>query len=156
MRHAPAPLSATALRVVPDTNVWLDLLLFGNPDCQGLAQALCEGRALALVNAACAREWRYVLHQPHLALDAAQRAELMRMYALHGQVCEAAPDVAPPVLPRCADRDDQKFLQLAACSQADLLLSKDRALLKLNRKLRDAGWFAVRTPAQWDLAAGQT
>ena len=42
---------------------------------------------------------------------------------------------APP-LPRCQDRDDQKFLELAARAGADLLVSKDKALLKLRGRTR--------------------
>lgn len=37
-------------------------------------------------------------------------------------------------LPKCKDRDDQKFLEFARAVDADWLVSKDRALLKLTRR----------------------
>jgi len=37
-------------------------------------------------------------------------------------------------LPVCRDRDDQKFLELAAAAGADCLVTKDRELLALSRR----------------------
>jgi predicted nucleic acid-binding protein len=56
-------------------------------------------------------------------------------------------------LPRCADPDDQKFLQLALASGARWLISKDNALLKLDRRCRAADLFPVLLPQQWSLDA---
>ena len=50
-----------------------------------------------------------------------------------------------PALPRCKDRDDQKFLELAARSNADILVSKDKALLKLRGRTKLA--FQIVKPA---------
>ena len=49
-------------------------------------------------------------------------------------------------MPRCSDPDDQKFLELAAATRAQILVSKDRALLKLRR--RCAPQFRIMTPAE--------
>ncbi|OXH83132.1 nucleotide-binding protein, partial [Burkholderia multivorans] len=63
-------------------------------------------------------------------------------------VVEPAPaDTDAPPLPKCKDRDDQKFLELARAAQAEWLVSKDRALLKLaKRTARDFG-FRIAQPA---------
>jgi predicted nucleic acid-binding protein len=53
-------------------------------------------------------------------------------------------------MPRCSDPDDQKFIELAAASGAQGLVSKDRAVLKLRR--RCAPLFRVMTLAE---AVGQ-
>jgi predicted nucleic acid-binding protein len=37
-------------------------------------------------------------------------------------------------LPRCSDPHDQKFLELALASGADILVTKDQALLELARR----------------------
>jgi predicted nucleic acid-binding protein len=37
-------------------------------------------------------------------------------------------------LPRCADPDDQVFLEAAAAACADYLVTKDRELLELGRR----------------------
>ena len=47
-------------------------------------------------------------------------------------------------LPRCADPDDQKFLELARDCRADLLLTKDGDLLALaTRKVRALPFLIV-------------
>jgi predicted nucleic acid-binding protein len=56
-------------------------------------------------------------------------------------------------LPLCKDPDDQKFLELAFSSGADVLITKDRALLDLSRrKKRQVGRtlsFRVLTPDEF-------
>jgi predicted nucleic acid-binding protein len=49
-------------------------------------------------------------------------------------------------MPRCSDPDDQKFIELASASGAQILVSKDRAVLKLRR--RCASQFRIVTPAE--------
>jgi predicted nucleic acid-binding protein len=56
-------------------------------------------------------------------------------------------------LPVCTDRDDQKFLELARDAQADILITKDKALLKLAKRLAKAGMFKVMQPEKWSLEA---
>lgn len=53
-------------------------------------------------------------------------------------------------LPRCADPDDQKFLELALASGAQCLLSKDKALLQLARRTAREGWFQILCPSAWE------
>ncbi|MFN3631051.1 MAG: putative toxin-antitoxin system toxin component, PIN family, partial [Casimicrobiaceae bacterium] len=54
-------------------------------------------------------------------------------------------------LPRCSDRTDQKFLEVALCGEADVLLTYDRALLKMNRRGLD---FEIMTPEAWARSKG--
>jgi predicted nucleic acid-binding protein len=49
-------------------------------------------------------------------------------------------------LPLCEDPDDQKFLQLAWHAHAGHLLTRDKALLKLARRVAELGRFAVLAP----------
>ena len=51
-------------------------------------------------------------------------------------------------LPRCKDRDDQKFLELARDGSADWLVTSDKALLKLARRRKLAHLFRILTPDQ--------
>ncbi|MGN2251329.1 putative toxin-antitoxin system toxin component, PIN family [Frateuria sp. GZRe14] len=135
-------------RVVLDTNVCLDLFVFADPRCAGLAAALQGGAIEAVTVAACEDEWRMVLGYPQLALEEAVRAHAIAAFdALVRRLPEAR--MATVRLPRCADPDDQKFLELAACAGARWLLSRDRALLAWNRRcLREHG-FAIVTPQAW-------
>ena len=49
-------------------------------------------------------------------------------------------------LPQCRDPDDQKFLEAAAAAHADFLVSRDRALLEMNRRRARALPFRILTP----------
>lgn len=120
------------MRIVLDTNAVLDLLLWHNPDFDALAQAIGAGRVRLLCDDACLRELRTVLRYDKFGLTADAAASLYGRYA--GQVdAIAPPDAAPVGLPRCRDREDQKFFDLAVRANADLLVSRDRAVLRMGR-----------------------
>jgi putative PIN family toxin of toxin-antitoxin system len=122
-------------RLVLDTNVWLDWLVFGEPSLAPLKAAVAEGRAEILIDAACEAELERVLaydlgkHSLDGARQAACLAECRRIARpLNG----AAADCAS--LPRCADPGDQIFLEAALAAHADCLVTRDRALLDLARR----------------------
>jgi putative PIN family toxin of toxin-antitoxin system len=134
--------------VVLDTNVLLDLFVFHDPRWQALQAALQNGRVQAVTREDCDQEWQIVLHYPQLPLDDARRADSMAEYrALIA--CRSFVAKSGIVLPRCSDGDDQKFLELARDAAASVLISKDKALLKLARKTAQAGLFRIMPPAQW-------
>jgi putative PIN family toxin of toxin-antitoxin system len=137
-------------RVVLDTNVCLDLFVFRDPRWAALHDALRNGAMEAVTRADCRTEWQLVLHYPHLKLDAARRAavaeEFDALIRLHPSSQEQFTAV---LLPICKDKDDQKFLELALEARAALLLTKDKALLKLAGKARRNGLFAIMTPEVW-------
>lgn len=145
-------MTGSAPRIVLDTNAWLDLLLFQDPRVATLQAALHNGDISAVVNAECRAEWQRVLHYPQLQLD--QDRGIALSQALDALAC-MLPDAAivrePESLPRCADRDDQKFVQLAFDSGARWLVSRDRAVLALGRRTARAGWFEIVTPQAWSL-----
>jgi len=58
-----------------------------------------------------------------------------------------AADLPPAVGLRCTDTDDQKFIDFALAYGA-ALLSRDRAVLKLARRGRNAG-LEILTPECW-------
>jgi putative PIN family toxin of toxin-antitoxin system len=134
-------------RLVLDTNVWLDLLLFNDPRCAGLRASLDSGRAVALSNAACREEWRRVLEYPGLRLTPAAVSAASARFDRQAQMVSLAARALPwPALPRCRDPDDQKFLELACAADANVLLSRDLALLTLARRTRRLGLFDICTP----------
>jgi uncharacterized protein len=135
------------LRLVLDTNVWLDLLWFDDPQCAVLRQWLADGSAIALTDQACHREWQRVLEYPALRLDSIQAAALRaRFDAIAVQVTTPSRRLPWPAIPRCRDPDDQKFLELGCAAAADLLLTRDDALLALASRARTAGLFRICRP----------
>jgi len=123
--------SRAVVRLVLDTNVWLDWLVFDDPGIAPIAAAVAAGSAEVVIDDAAEAELARVLGYPfkERALAAGRQAEcLARCRRLAVRAAGVATTVA---LPRCSDPDDQKFLELAAASGAAYLVTKDRALLDL-------------------------
>nr|WP_318024219.1 PIN domain-containing protein [Dyella japonica] len=145
-------MSVPVPRLVLDTNVALDLFVFRDPACARLMDALQRGVATAVVDEPCRAEWLAVLTYPAFGLTAPARAEAATAFdrwvtLLSGQALALHPGVK---LPRCADPDDQKFLELALAAGAQTLLSKDKALLQLARRTAREGWFRILCPSAWE------
>lgn len=134
-------------RLVIDTNVLLDLFVFHDPRWNGLLDALRSGAIQGVTREDCRQEWLHVLHYPHLPLDEGTRQAAVAEFDQLIDISNAAAAAAP--LPVCKDRDDQKFLELARDAQAAVLVTKDKALLKLARRTAKAGMFRILTPQAW-------
>ncbi len=121
--------------VVIDTNIVLDLLLFRDPSTTALALALAQGALVWYATAAMRDELQRVLTYPAMQpwLMRADRDDAPGILAQFDRLSQKHAEV-PTGPPRCSDRDDQKFIDLALALQA-LLLSKDRAVLRLRRAL---------------------
>lgn len=133
------------MKLVLDTNVVLELLHWRDPRCAPLALALTDGRGHCVTDPACLAELERVLAYPQFALAEAERAALLAGYRALAE-CLPAATAEPPPLPRCRDADDQKFVELAARCGADLLVTRDRELLKLARRRARPAPFAIVVP----------
>jgi putative PIN family toxin of toxin-antitoxin system len=92
-----------------------------------------------------------VLNYKKLALTEIQQQTLLAEF---DSLIHVIPDDEPSIslaikLPICRDKDDQKFLVLAHTAQADFLITKDKALLKLARKTSRLGLFTIASPEAW-------
>ena len=136
-------------RIVLDTNVLLDLFVFRDPRWQTLREAMQQGSVQAVTRADCRMEWTLVLAYTKLKLDTAMQEQIKAEFdALVTLLDPPLPEQAIR-LPLCRDTDDQKFLELAYAANAAILISKDKALLKLARKTERAGLFRIMTPERW-------
>ncbi len=140
-------------RVVLDTNVCLDLFMFRDPRWQALLDAMIHGEIEALTREDCRREFELVLAYDKMQLStdaqAAILAEFDQRIALYSGSADARGSTASSTLPVCKDGDDQKFLELALACGADVLITKDKALLKLARKTARHGQFRILAPEAW-------
>lgn len=125
---APPP---TPLPLVLDTNVVLDLLVFDDPAVRPLERALVAGEVIAWADGDTLAELDYVLAYPTFGLNEAARRAASERYRSLVRVVSGEPATPLPPLPRCRDRDDQKFLVLAARAGATWLVSKDKRLLSM-------------------------
>lgn len=122
-------------RVVLDTNVWLDWLVFRDPGVAAVREAVSAGRAELCIDEPCAEELARVLAYPlgRFTLDAdAQARALAEALALAKRWDDPARDAKLPV---CRDPDDQKFLALADACGAQVLVTKDLELLRLAKRV---------------------
>ncbi|MDT3735278.1 MAG: putative toxin-antitoxin system toxin component, PIN family [Denitratisoma sp.] len=133
------------LRLVLDTNVVLDLLHFDDPAVAPIRRALLAGKAACVGNAACRDELAHVLSYPQFKISEHEARRILDEYIALAPDGEAD-NAALPQLPPCRDPDDQKFLELAQAAKADLLVTKDKALLALAKKSGRFG-FRIAAPA---------
>jgi putative PIN family toxin of toxin-antitoxin system len=128
-------------RLVLDTNVCLDLFVFEDPRWSQLLGALRSGQVQAVTNESCRREWIMVLEYARFKLAPDRRAQCMIQFDTlitllpKPNETEVKLELLKP-LPRCSDPDDQKFLEVARDSLASMIITKDKALLKLAGKCR--------------------
>lgn len=131
--------------IVLDTNVVLDLFVFDDPASHALRREMLDGRVRWIATPAMRDELERVLAYP----------QIVPRLACYGR---SAPDVllqfdrlarlepaAPKAPLSCSDADDQKFIDLALAHQT-VLLSKDRAVLRMRKRLAALG---VRVQSQY-------
>lgn len=142
------------VRIVLDTNVCLDLFVFRDPRWALLLQAMRERRVEAVTREDCRMEWLVVLNYPHLPLKEEDKPAIRAEF---DSLITCLPNAAVNTfgLPVCTDPDDQKFLELALQSQAGVLITKDKALLKLAKKTARKNMFAIMTPQGWHAAMAE-
>ena len=143
---APELVLMRRMRLVIDTQVWLDWLVFADPSVAGLRASVERGRAEVLIDAAGLAELERVLAYPlgKRAVDAAACLAACQKIATRVEAGSGEAALLPP-MPMCRDPDDQKFVTLAARARADCLVTRDRELLRLNERCK--AWFQVVSPA---------
>lgn len=133
------------LRVVFDTNVLLSLFVFADSRFAPLRGAVEARRWQALTSASCLAEYRRVLAYPLFDLPAERQTAAYAGYLALVSMIDAVPQDAV-ALPKCKDKDDQKFLELARDGSAHWLVTADKALLRLRRGRRLESLFRILTP----------
>ena len=145
MNAEPAARQDTALAVVLDTNIVLDLLVFDDPAGAPLAAALAAGELRWLTTTAMRDELARVLGYPlivaRLAAIGRQASEVLAAFDAGAHPVDGVPARAPCV---CSDPDDQIFIDLAVAHRARLV-SKDRAVLSMHKRLAAHGVAVSKT-----------
>jgi uncharacterized protein len=139
----------TPKRLVLDTNIWLDWLVFRDASVLFLQNEVSEGRAQIFIDAACDAELERVLAYPlgKHSIDAATQAVcLAEARRIARRIDTVASEADRKQLPLCRDPDDQKLLELALASCAQYLVTKDHALLELARRVQP---FRIVTPRKF-------
>ena len=129
--------------VVIDTNIVLDVFVFNDAAMPALKAQLAAGALDWLVTVPMRNELARVLAYPQIVTRLA-------FYQLSANNVLAAFDqqsrlvaVAVKASVTCSDSDDQKFIDLAVAHRAPLL-SKDKAVLAMTRRLQPLGVRVTR------------
>jgi putative PIN family toxin of toxin-antitoxin system len=126
---------SASFRVVLDTNVVIDLWHFRDARALRLDALIRERGAGYCTDDECFAELERVCAYPAFGLAVEARAALTESYRRRTVFCPPdEPECAHPAL-RCRDPDDLKFLTLAVRCGAALLVTRDKALLALDRRL---------------------
>jgi putative PIN family toxin of toxin-antitoxin system len=133
-----------AVLCVVDTNIVLDLLVFGDAAATPLREGLQTGTLQWIATIPMRDELARVLAYPKIVA----RMEFYRCSAAevlqHMDTLVRWVDVAPKASMTCKDPDDQKYIDLAVAHKA-LLLSKDSAVLAMRMRLSALGVVARAT-----------
>jgi putative PIN family toxin of toxin-antitoxin system len=133
------------MRLVLDTNIVLDWLVFEDAQLSGLQQAWNEQRLELITHMPALEELRRVLTYPQFKLSESEQQAVLGSYGSRVRVMPLPEGITlehlgmPPSFPRCKDCDDDHFLALAYHHHADAVVSKDRAVLDLAKRARKFG-----------------
>ena len=143
--EAPLP---DGLPVILDTNVVLSLWMFEDPALLRLRAAVESGALQPFTREDCLIELSRVLAYAQFNQPPERQQAIVERYRSRCILIEplAHPDCE---LPKCLDRDDQKFLEVARDSGARALLSRDKLVLKLGKRPVIASRFAILTPERF-------
>lgn len=140
---------AAPVRVVLDTNVIMALWHFADPRLFALKRWLETGAAIAITRGECLDELQRVLAYSQFAIEPARQQDILNAYLSSVECLPVASESQlefAETLPRCKDRDDQKFISLAWDAAARILITRDKLLLRLARRPRLRERFAIVTP----------
>ncbi len=127
--------------MVLDTNIALDWLVFIDGGMLHLPKAITTGAITLLCTPATIAELKRVLNYKNFGLGTEAQAEKLARYIA---ICKPYEGGTRPLgydktIPRCRDRDDQIFLDLAVNAQATVLASKDARVLATRGRMKVLG-----------------
>ena len=148
------------MRLVLDTNVVIDWLVFDDPFLATFRAQVLSGQVTVMTHPPALEELRRVLGYRELKLDEARRASVLERYESQTKPAtrafaegEGLQPSLPKQFPRCRDPDDNHFLALAFHSKADALVSRDNEVLVLARRARKFGFEILNVPQMAEAVA---
>ena len=150
------------LPVVIDTNTVLDVIFWNDKAAAPLTAALRDGRVTAVRDREVMIELAEVLSRAHFlgTEEAALKATAAWCASTAPADEEKVKETGAALTVRCRDPLDQKFLDLAVATEAKLLVTKDKLVLKAGRRLKRFGVTTLKPEEAADaideLTAGLT
>lgn len=139
------------MKLVLDTNIVLDLFVFADKAAHALREALSANHvawvATAEMREELVRVLAYGLIEGRMRAAGISPHDVLQAFDRHASLVEVP--AGSPL--KCRDRDDQKFVDLAVAHGA-IILSKDREILALRRKLPVARSLVKTTAERYEPA----
>ena len=137
--------SPYAPKIVIDTQVVMDWLVFKDARVLPLVEAIHSGRVLWIGTPDMQAELLHVLGR---GVAADRQPDLDAIRRTFADWCHPVELPPPAVHLRCRDPDDQIFIDLALAAKAAWLISRDKAVLALAKRARVLGPHFL-TPEAW-------
>lgn len=123
--------SMSSYPLIIDTNVLLDLFVFEDQRANFLHEEINSNRARLVYCLEMVEEFADVLSRPQFGLSDARQNDILQRWQSLGTLIHIQQHA--PL--QCSDPDDQIFIHLAYQVRPAVLISKDRALIDLQKKL---------------------
>jgi putative PIN family toxin of toxin-antitoxin system len=124
-------------RLVLDTNVILDLLVFKDPSAESIRLLLDAKQVDAIRTPASMAELIDVIGRPVFKLSREDQASIVQAWEASSRLLENTAIEPAPFT--CRDPDDQVFINMAYSLRPALLLSKDLRVLELQAIAKQHG-----------------
>ena len=124
-------------RLVLDTNVILDLLVFKDPSTEPIRLLLDANQVDAVRTPASMAELIDVIGRPTFKLSQADQETIVQAWETSSRLLENTAIESAPFT--CRDPDDQVFINMAYSLRPALLLSKDLRVLELQAIAKQHG-----------------
>jgi putative PIN family toxin of toxin-antitoxin system len=124
-------------RLVLDTNVILDLLVFKDPSTEPIRLLLDANQVDAVRTPASMAELIDVIGRPTFKLSQADQETIVQAWETSSRLLENTAIESAPFT--CRDPDDQVFINMAYSLRPALLLSKDLRVLELQSIAKQHG-----------------
>lgn len=135
------------VKVVLDTNCVVSALLFSKESLAWLRHAWQSGAITPVVNKATTAELMRVLHYPKFKLTQDEQHTLLADFLPYTHVITDTS--ATPNLPKIRDQNDQIFLNLAAVSNAEVLVTGDLDLLEIKHTFKNPPIMTLTEFKSW-------
>lgn len=135
-------------RLVLDTNTVLALWMFRDSALDALREWIEAGKCRLYSREDALEELRRVLAYRQFALDQAAQNSVQCGYSTRLTPWSPSAEclLRLSAVPQCSDPADQKFLDIALLSHAQLLVTRDKALLRLQRTTKRQRMFSIDSP----------
>ena len=138
------------MRIVLDTNIWLDWFVFNDPTINALKTWSAKPENTIVIDEECTQELISVLAYEKFHLKPAQQIEIASSV---DKISETFNSDGASLELWCKDPADEKFLRLAINSDSDFLVTKDWDLLKRkNYRIKNFNQrnLNIITPISWN------